>query len=133
MRYALVLLLSLTAATARADADNEAACGGEPFRFTLRDATGRLYDSVESVTKIPVVLAFYQGYKSSSVLDNVRQALKADAVVGQNQRLGELWAGLPIIDFKEGWFVPGWAIDKALRDKWPSTQRPSSWRTGASA
>lgn len=119
MRHALLLTLALLATTpwAAARADDEAMCGGEPFRFVLNDATGRLYDGVLSVTKAPVVLFYYQGYKSADVLENVRQALQHDPVVGDGTRLGELWAGFPIVDYKEGWFVPGWAIDKALRDR----------------
>jgi len=111
----LALLATLPAATARAD--DEATCGGEPFRFVLHDAKGRLYDGPAAASKAPVVLFYYQGYKSADVLENLRQALKRDPVVGDGTRLGELWAGLPIIDYKEGWFVPGWAIDKALRDR----------------
>ncbi len=111
----LALALSLAGSAARAD--DEAACGGEAFRFTLQDVEGRVFDGVKSVTKAPVVLVFYQGYKSGSVLDNLRVALERDPIIGKNTRLGEMWAGFPIIDYKEGWFVPGWAIDKALRAK----------------
>lgn len=119
MRHVLLLTLALLAplSSAVARADDEAMCGGEPFRFVLNDATGRLYDGVLAVTKVPVALFYYQGYKSADVLENLRQALQHDPVVGDGTRLGELWAGFPIIDYKEGWFVPGWAIDKALRDR----------------
>lgn len=119
MRHAFLLSCALLAATpcATARADDAAPCGGERFRFVLTDAKGRLFDGVESVTKVPVVLFYYQGYKSADVLENLRQALKHDPVVGDATKLGEQWAGFPIIDYKEGWFVPAWAIDKALRDR----------------
>lgn len=119
MRCTLVLTLGILAALPwqSARADDAAPCGGAPFRFILNDAKGRLFDGTESVTKAPVVLFFYQGYRSGEVLENVRQALKRDPIVGDGTRLGERWAGIPIIDYKEGWFVPGWAIDKALRDR----------------
>lgn len=117
MGRSLILTLALLIAPFPVRADDAALCGGEPFRFILNDAKGRLYDGAESVTKIPVVLFFYQGYKSGDVLENLRQALKRDSIVGDGTRLGDKWAGIPIIDYKEGWFVPGWAIDKALRDK----------------
>jgi hypothetical protein len=119
MRRTFALTLALIAASpcAVARADDEATCGGEPFRFILSDVKGRLFDGAESVTKVPVTLFFYQGYKSANVMENLRQALKHDAVVGDDTKLGERWAGFPIIDYKEGWFVPGWAIDKVLRDK----------------
>ncbi len=113
----LVLTLAATLPSASAAAAGEESCGGEPFRFALQDAKGRLYTSVDSVTKAPVVLAYYQGYKSAHVLDNLRAALAADPVVGTGTPLGELWAGFPIIDYHEGWFVPGWVLDKVLRDK----------------
>lgn len=119
MRRTLVFTLALVSAclSAKARAQSEAMCGGEPFHFVLNDVKGRLFEGPASVTKAPVVLFFYQGYKSGDVLDNLRQALKRDSIVGDGTRLGELWAGIPIIDYKEGWFVPGWAIDKVLRDK----------------
>lgn len=119
MRHAFMLTLALIAATpwSTARADDEARCGGEPFRFQLYDAKGRLFDGPASVSQVPVVLFYYQGYKSADVLENLRQALEHDPTVGDGTRLGELWAGFPIIDYKEGWFVPGWAIDKALRDR----------------
>lgn len=123
MRHALTLTLAVTlaapwsAVTATARADDEASCGGQPFRFVLNDAKGQLFDGPASVTKVPVVLFYYQGYKSADVLENLRQALDHDAIVGEGTHLNELWAGFPIIDYKEGWFVPGWAIDKALRDR----------------
>jgi hypothetical protein len=100
-----------------ARADEGAACGGELFRLKLQDVKGRLYDGVAQVTSKPVVLAYYQGYKSADVLENLREALKKDPVVGKDTALGEQWAGFAIIDYKEGWFVPAWAIDKALREK----------------
>ena len=117
MHRALALLAVLAASPGVARADDPATCGGTPFRFVLNDVKGRLFDSVESVSKVPVTLFFYQGYKSGEVMENLRSALKRDAVVGDDTRLGELWRGIPIIDYKEGWFVPGWAIDKVLRDK----------------
>ena len=119
MRRILLLTAILFAALPRvlARADAAPTCAGEPFRFTLHDVMGRLFDGVESVTKAPVVLVYYQGYKSADVLDNLREALKRDPLVGDGTRLGEQWAGFPIIDYKEGWFVPGWAIDKALRER----------------
>jgi hypothetical protein len=119
MYHPLLLTLALAVALpcGSARAAGEADCPGEPFRFALYDARGRLYNSVEAVTGAPVVLAYYQGYKSANVMDNLRAALAADPVVGTNTKLGELWAGFPIIDYREAWFVPGWIMDKVLRDK----------------
>lgn len=107
----------LLAGVPAARADEGAACGAQPFRVTLQDVKGKLYDGVASIARTPVVLAYYQGYKSSDVLENLREALKTDAVVGKGTALHEQWSGFAIVDYKEGWFVPGWAIDKALREK----------------
>src|SRR5262245_19712141 len=96
----LVFLAACLCAPARAS--GEADCGGTPFRFTLYDAQGRLFDGAESVIKAPVALVYYQGYSSAGVLDNLRAAIKHDPVVGDGTRLGELWGGFPIIDYKEG-------------------------------
>jgi hypothetical protein len=119
--YLLAGLACLLGRPAAADgppaAAGAAACGGEPFRFSLSDPGGRLYDSVEAVSRAKVVLVYYQGFSSKDVLENVREALKNDPVVGKDTPLGEQWAGFAIIDYKEGWFVPAWAIDKALREK----------------
>lgn len=116
---ALALILALAAALpcVPAHAASETDCPGQPFRLALFDARGRLYDSVEAVTKAPVALAYYQGYKSANVMDNLRAALAADPLVGTGTKLGALWAGFPIIDYRESWFVPGWIMDKVLRDK----------------
>lgn len=105
--------LLLTPAPAAA----QAACGAQPFRFVLQDVKGRLYKSAAELAREPVVLVYYTGYKSADVHDPLREALKADPVVGKGSALDKQWAGVAIVDYKEGWFVPAWAIDKALREK----------------
>ena len=85
----LILTLALVAVSLSASvrAESEAMCGGEPFQFKLNDVKGRLFEGAASVTKAPVVLFFYQGYKSGDVLDNLREALKRDPIVGDGTRL----------------------------------------------
>lgn len=126
---ALGLLLPLLATQGQAGAgeppppqstlkpDEGAACGGKPLHFQLADVRGRLYSGVASVSRRPIVLAYYSGYKSAPVHEGLRDQLLRDPQLGTGGALRDTWAGFAIVDYKEGWFVPGWAVDKALREK----------------
>lgn len=98
-------------------ADAAASCGGQPLRFQLADVRGRIYSGVESVSQRPIVLAYYSGYKSAPVHEGLREQLLRDPVLGNGGKLRDTWTGFAIVDYKEGWFVPAWAVDKALREK----------------
>lgn len=92
-------------------------CGGVRFRFTLQDVDGRTYQDIDSVSRAPVVMAYYSGYKSHKIHDALREAMRRDPLVGKGGPLDAQWSGFAIIDYKEGWFVPAWAMDRALRDQ----------------
>jgi hypothetical protein len=112
-----VLVASFAPRAATGDGPGAETCGGTRLVFQLEDVKGKLYSGLGAVTRKPVAIAYYSGYKTQDVHENVRQAVKNDPVVGEGKPGAKLWDGFAIVDYKEGWFVPGWAIDRAIKKK----------------